>query len=69
MPTKTVVTFIFEDDEHFHRFLEKNQIDVYTYNWKKREFLVDLTSDIKTSMEATKPVEQPPAQIKPSDFL
>ena len=50
MNEKIKVTFLFDDDEHFHRFLEVNKIDVYTYNWKKHEYLVDLSSDVKESM-------------------
>ena len=49
------VTFLFQDDEHFHHFLETNKIDVYTYNWKKREYLVDLSKDIASSMQDVTP--------------
>ena len=62
------VTFLFKDDEHFHRFLESNSIDVYTYNWKKGEYLVDLAADVKTSMTST-PSEQPPAPAPSNDLI
>ena len=70
MQEKIKVTFLFDDDEHFHRFLEANKIDVYTYNWKKHEYLVDLASDVKTSMTVTEhtPVEKP-AGSSVNDFI
>ena len=60
---KVQVTFIFDSDESFHHFLEDNKIDVYTYNWRKHTYLVDLTSEVKSSMEAVgaiKKDDQPP---------
>ena len=66
------VTFLFKDDEHFHRFLETNKIDVYTYNWKKREYLVDLSQDIKSSMQDVTPSaesQQQPAASLVSEYL
>lgn len=56
------VTFLFDSDEHFHHFLEANKIDVYTYNWKKREYLVDLTKDVKESMSGTEVSQASKAQ-------
>lgn len=53
MPNPVKVTFLFNDDEQFHHFLEDNKIDVYTYNWKKHEYLVDLSVDVKASMPST----------------
>ena len=72
MPKEKVkVTFLFDDDEHFHHFLETNQIDVYTYNWKKHEYLVDLSSDVKASMsESNHPQEvKPPESAPVNDFI
>ena len=60
------VTFLFQDDEHFHRFLESNKIDVYTYNWKKREYLVDLSKDIASSMQDATPSSESQQQTPPS---
>lgn len=66
------VTFLFQDDEHFHRFLETNKIDVYTYNWKKREYLVDLSKDIANSMQDVTPSsgsQQQPSTPPVSDYI
>ena len=66
------VTFLFKDDEHFHRFLESNNIDVYTYNWKKREYLVDLSQDIKSSIQDATPSsesQQQPSASPVSEYL
>lgn len=66
------VTFLFQDDEHFHRFLETNKIDVYIYNWKKREYLVDLSKDIASSMQDVTPSSESQQQTSTppvSDYI
>ena len=53
------VTFLFHDDEQFHHFLEDNKIDVYTYNWKKHEYIVDLSTDVNKSIADAVQQQQP----------
>jgi hypothetical protein len=71
MPVSPVrVTFVFHDDEQLHHFLDKNNIDTYTYNWKKGEYLIDLSGDVKESIKtvAAEPVKEQPASVV-SEFI
>lgn len=71
MPNEKIkVTFLFDSDEHFHHFLEVNKIDVYTYNWKKHEYLVDLSSDVKASIPSSEPTPAAkPTEAPVNDFI
>ena len=66
---KIKVTFLFDSDEHFHHFLEDNKIDVYTYNWKKHEYLVDLSSDVKASMSESADTVAKQPEVSPTEYL
>lgn len=75
------VTFLFKDEAQFKNFLESAQVETFTYNLKKKEYTVDLSQDISTSISAKSPASMqetssnPPNQImqagtmSSSDFL
>ena len=56
-------TFLFKDKEHFEFFMEQCQIESFTYNLKKKEYMVDLSQDISTSISSKPPAA---AQETPS---
>ena len=66
------VTFLFKDETQFKNFLESAQVETFTYNLKKKEYTVDLSTDVKSSMSVVSP-EPPPKQTPPStsvsDFI
>ena len=57
------VTVLLKDDAAFQKFLKTNKVEEYT--WKKGDITIDLTNDIKESMQAVAetpkslPVEEP----------
>ncbi len=69
------VTFLFKDEAQFKNFLESAQVETFTYNLKKKEYTVDLSQDISTSISAKSPAStqetssEPPNQIMQVDAM
>ena len=55
MNNKIEVTFVFNDEESFRKFVKKNCNDEYMY--KKGRYIVDMTTEVKSEVaEVSEPI-------------